>query len=167
MPMPLPQPLTDPTDTPAKPTVRAATATDLPLLVEFNAAMALETEAKTLITATLTAGVNAVLNDSALGFYRVALAPDGEVAGSLMVTFEWSDWRNAQFFWIQSVYVRPQYRRLGVFRALYHDVQQLARAQGACGIRLYAEVHNARAHRTYRELGMSDGHYAVFEEPLG
>lgn len=166
MPMPSLPPLLDLTVTPAEPMVRAALLADQPLLVDFNAAMALETEDKTLDLSTLAAGVAAVLANPALGFYRVALTPAGDIAGSLMVTFEWSDWRNAQFFWIQSVYVRPECRRLGVFRALYRDVQQLARAQGACGIRLYAEVHNQRAHRTYRELGMQDGHYAVFEEPL-
>jgi len=145
--------------------VRAAALEDAAILCAFNAAMALETEAKILDAEVLKRGVEAVLKDPSLGFYRIA-ERGGVTVGSLMVTFEWSDWRAAQFYWIQSVYVAPVARRSGVYSALYADVQTLALAQGACGIRLYAEVANERAHRTYRARGMQDGHYVVFEESL-
>jgi GNAT superfamily N-acetyltransferase len=146
-------------------TVRPAQPDDLPSLVEFNRAMAWETEALVLDLARLSAGVRAVLDDPANGHYLVAERA-GAAVGSLMVTFEWSDWRNARFWWIQSVYVAPDARRQGVYRALYAATRDAARDAGACGLRLYAEVHNTRAHETYRALGMRDGHYGVFEESL-
>ena len=145
-------------------TVRAARAGDADAIAAFNAAMALETEGKRLLPQVIAAGVRRLLAEPALGFYLVAEA-GGALAGCLMVTTEWSDWRNGRFWWIQSVYVPPQWRRRGVFRALYRHVQEAARAQpDVCGLRLYVERENAGAQATYRSLGMAQTHYLLFEQ---
>lgn len=146
-------------------TLRAALPTDLDRLVAWNAAMAWETEHKTLDPATLTRGVQGVFEQPQRGFYRVA-ERDGEAVGSLLVTREWSDWRCGDFWWIQSVYVVPEARRAGVFRALYADVQQRAAAAGAVGLRLYVETENRHAQATYEGLGMHRCHYFMYEMPL-
>ncbi len=151
---------------PATPRVRAATGADVDFLVEFNAAMALETEAKTLVPATLRAGVARVLADPARGFYLVAEIDD-VVAGCLMITYEWSDWRNGEWWWLQSVYVRPEYRRQCVFHALFDEIEQrVARTPDALGLRLYVERNNRRAQQTYASLGMYEDHYRVYHKPL-
>ena len=142
--------------------IRPATSRDLDRLVEWNAAMAAETEDKTLDRAVLAAGVDAVLDEPGRGFYLIA-ERDGEAVGSLLVTYEWSDWRNGDFFWIQSVYVTPEARRSGVFRALYAAVGQRAREAGAVGLRLYVEHENRRAQQTYEGLGMQRCHYHMYE----
>ena len=142
--------------------IRAATPADAAVIAGFNAAMALETEHKTLHAQTLRAGVErAIAQPRAARYFLADIA--GEVVGQLMVTFEWSDWRNADFWWIQSVYVHPDFRARGVFKYLYQHVEQLARQAGACGLRLYVERENTRAQEVYRRLGMTDSGYAVFE----
>ncbi len=128
--------------------------------------MAIETENKTLDPAVLGAGVQAVLDEPERGFYLIA-EREGEAVGSLLVTYEWSDWRNGDFFWIQSVYVSPDARRTGVFRALYAAVEQRARDAGAVGLRLYVEHENTRAQQTYEGLGMQRCHYHMYEIELG
>lgn len=143
--------------------IRPATLTDLAKLVEGNRAMARETEELDLDEATITAGLRAVLEGRVPGFYRV-LEEEGEVVAQLMITFEWSDWRNCMVWWIQSVYVWPKARRKGAFRQLYRAAVEEARASGAGGIRLYVDERNQRAQETYRNLGMNGGHYRVFEE---
>ena len=135
---------------------------DLPALVAFNRAMALETEGLRLAPATLRRGVRAVLRDPARGFYLVAERED-RVVGQLMVIREWSDWRNGDWFWLQSVYVEPGARRQGVFRALHAEAARRAARGGACGLRLYVERRNVRAQRTYRAFGMRETHYKLFE----
>jgi len=136
-------------------------------IVDNNAAMALETEDKVLDRERLTRGVMAVLADTAKGFYLVAEDDAGAVVGQLMVTFEWSDWRDGTFWWIQSVYVVPAARRSGVYRALYARVLSLAAADGGvCGVRLYVERENERAMATYRALGMQRAQYDMFEVDL-
>jgi len=143
--------------------IRPAIGTDADDIARFNAAMALETEHKALDPATLRAGVGAVLADPRHGFYLVAES-SGRAIGCLMVTVEWSDWRNGQWWWLQSVYVAPEQRRHGVFRALHAAVEQRARATaGVIGLRLYVERANATAQRTYAALGMSDAGYALYE----
>lgn len=143
-------------------TIRAAQIRHANTIAGFNAAMALETEDKVLDIARVRQGVSNLIINPARGFYRLACV-DEKIVGCLMITFEWSDWRNADIWWIQSVYVTPEARRTGIFSALYEHVKTEAREAGACGLRLYAENANHRAHKTYEALGMEGGHYAVFE----
>jgi len=144
--------------------IRPATAGDAEALVDFAAAMALETERKVLLRDVISTGVHHLLAHPGMGFYLIAES-DGEVAGSLMVTTEWSDWRNGNFWWVQSVYVRPQFRRRGVYRQLYEYLQKRAAEDPAvCGFRLYVERDNLRAQATYRAAGMEQTHYILFEE---
>lgn len=146
-------------------TIRRASPADEGVLVAFNAALAWETEHKRLRTDVLTAGVRAVFADPAKGFYTVALDEAGEVIGQMMVTFEWSDWRNGWFWWVQSVYVREDARRRGVFRELYREVERQASADPAViGLRLYVERDNSRARATYAALGMTETTYGMMEE---
>ena len=143
--------------------IRIATAADTASLVEFNQAMALETEGKTLDPQVLGRGVSAVFEDRARGFYVVAEA-DGRIVGGLMITYEWSDWRNAWFWWIQSVYIVPDARGRGVYRKLYEFVREQARQAGnVCGFRLYVEAENTNARSVYEKLGMEQSHYLVYE----
>jgi GNAT superfamily N-acetyltransferase len=143
--------------------VRPATDADLDTLVAGNLALAEETERVRLDRSTLSEGVKAVLERRAPGQYWAAEL-DGRVVGQLLITFEWSDWRNRMVWWIQSVYVWPEARRRGVFRALYDRVRQEARAAGAGGLRLYVDTTNAHAQRTYAALRMNGDHYRVFED---
>lgn len=144
-------------------TVRAATREDQPAIAAWNIAMAWETEAKRLDPATIARGVAAIFDESRRGFYLIAEA-EGSPVGCLMVTYEWSDWRCGDFWWIQSVYVAEHARRLGVFRALYAFVQEQARSAGAVGLRLYVETENELAQATYARLGMERCHYYMYEE---
>ena len=148
--------------------VRAGALADCELLVHFNAAMARETEGRELDRAGLGAGIHAVLSggpDGERGFYRVAVDGDRPV-GALLVTREWSDWRNAWFWWIQSVYVEPAARRRGVLAALYRAVEAEALERGVCGLRLYVEAANTGAQAAYRRLGMEDSSYRMMEVAL-
>ena len=143
--------------------IRDAIWSDRTTLACFNAAMARETEDRELDAELLQAGVDAVLRDAGKGFYLMA-ERDGESVGQLLITFEWSDWRNGVFWWIQSVYVHPENRRQGVFRSLYEDVLRRAeRAQNVCGLRLCVERGNAAAQAVYRRLGMGPTIYEMFE----
>ena len=144
-------------------TVRPATLADVDTLVDGNAAMALETEHLALDRDTLRRGVEAVLTGRAPGRFSVA-EHEGRVVGQLLVTYEWSDWRNRPVWWIQSVHVASEARRLGVFRALYADTRRAAREAGAGGLRLYVDTTNVRAQAVYAALGMNGGHYQVFED---
>lgn len=145
--------------------VRPAVLDDLDVVVRFNAAMALETEHLTLPQERLRQGVLSVLTDSSKGAYYMAEL-DGQVAGQLLLTYEWSDWRNGMFWWVQSVYVEPERRGAGVFRALYGHVEQAAhsRAGEVCGLRLYVERDNLRAQAVYERLGMRQTAYLLFED---
>jgi GNAT superfamily N-acetyltransferase len=141
-------------------TIRAATAVDIPFLVQCNAAMALETEHKTLDRKVLACGTQAVFDDPRRGFYLIA-EREAEPAGCLLVTYEWSDWRDGDWWWVQSVYVVPAHRRRGAFRTLYAEVERRARAAGAVGLRLYVERDNTRAQQTYASLGMEEESYKM------
>lgn len=145
--------------------VRAAAVSDTDTITSFNLAMARETEDKELDRAVLRAGVQAALEDRSKCLYFVAEV-DGQVAGQIMVTYEWSDWRNGNIWWIQSVYVASPFRRRGVFRALYEKVRSEAVAANAVAIRLYVERDNKVAQKTYENLGMSLSDYLVMEEGL-
>lgn len=143
--------------------VRPARREDAEFLVRGNAEMALETEHLSLDLDRLRDGVHALFDDPARGLYWIAEI-DGRRAGQMMITYEWSDWRNGNFWWIQSVYVLPQARNQGVFRSLYRHVEGLARRDTqVCGLRLYVEQDNRRAQATYEKCGMSPTVYRLFE----
>ena len=155
--------------------IREARATDAELIAQWAAAMAWETEHKRLDPGTVSMGVAAGIADPAKARYFIAMedAPlagretVGVPVGTLMCTREWSDWRNGDWWWIQSVYVAPEHRRRGVFAALYRHVEALARATpGVIGLRLYVERENLAAQRTYEALGMVDAGYAIREALL-
>jgi GNAT superfamily N-acetyltransferase len=148
------------------PIIRPATRVDIPHLVEWNVAMAAETEAKSLDRDVLACGVAAVFDDPRRGFYLVA-EEDHAAVGGLLVTFEWSDWRNGDFWWLQSVYVAPAARGRGVFHALFAEVEACARAAGAVGLRLYVELENARAQAVYAARGMRRCAYHMYEIGFG
>jgi GNAT superfamily N-acetyltransferase len=143
--------------------IRPAVAADLEFIVACNLALARETEDLGLHEAVLREGVRALLDRRAPGAYWIAEC-DGAAAGQLLVTYEWSDWRNRMIWWIQSVYVANEARCRGVFRALYAHVREEARRAGACGLRLYVDTSNRRAQQVYAALGMNGDHYRVFEE---
>lgn len=145
---------------------RLAIADDAGALFEFNQAMALETESRSLDPQTLKSGIDGVLNDRTHGFYVVA-DTGREIAGALLVTCEWSDWRNGWFWWIQSVYVRPAHRRRGIYRMLHGYVIDSARCAGdVVGVRLYVEKANFPAQRTYASMGMHETAYRMYEQML-
>jgi ribosomal protein S18 acetylase RimI-like enzyme len=147
--------------------IRRAGAADLDSVTAFNQAMALETEGKSLDSATLSDGVRSALENVGLGFYVLAEVA-GRVVGQLLITTEWSDWRNGYFWWIQSVYVDPGYRRQGVYRTLYDYVVSGARRAGDVrGIRLYVDRDNTIAKETYHTLGMTHSHYDMYEVEFG
>lgn len=144
--------------------IRVAQPADVRLLVKFNQLMAWETEQKQLDEDILTKGVSALIVDENKGFYLVAEQND-IVVGSLMVTTEWSDWRNGVFWWVQSVYITPDFRRQGIYAQLYAQVKILAAQQhNVCGFRLYVEKENLIAQKTYESLGMQPTHYLMYEE---
>lgn len=147
-------------------TIRTATSDDAETLARFNEAMAKETEDKTLDPATVRAGVQATFDNPARGFYLVAVRAE-RIVGALMITTEWSDWRNGVFWWIQSVYVRPNARQTGIYRTLHRAVRGRARAtEEVCGLRLYVERDNEAARETYEALGMAETEYRMYEEML-
>ena len=144
-------------------TIRPATPADTQTIAEFNCRLAEESEGKQLDLETVISGVSALFTSATLGRYYVA-ETDGKVVGQLLVTYEWSDWRNGLFWWIQSVYVTPAHRRSGVFSSLFRKVSNVARDDSSvCGLRLYVEKGNQRAHDTYVALGMSQAGYQVME----
>ena len=143
--------------------IRDAVPTDVDRIAAFNTAMALETENIQLEASTVLAGVRTVLERADLGRYYVAQSDD-EVCACLLITYEWSDWRNGLIWWIQSVYVASTARQQGIFTALYAHVKTAATSAGAVGLRLYVERDNSRAQRTYQALGMDETHYRLYEE---
>lgn len=146
--------------------IRPATLADLDVIIDFNRRLAEETEGKKLDPARLRRGVQAMLADPHKGVYFVA-AEQGQVVGQLGVTQEWSDWRNGFFWWIQSVYVRQDARRRGVFRSLFLHVAEAARrAADVIGIRLYVDEHNGKAQATYGRLGLVKTDYWLLEKEL-
>jgi GNAT superfamily N-acetyltransferase len=143
--------------------VRDATRADIEFLADCNMAMARESEQKLLEREVLMRGIVAVFDHPERGFYLVA-ERDGVSVASLLITHEWSDWRNGGWWWIQSVYVTPDARRVGVFSTMYREVEARAhRAEGVIGLRLYVEKENARAQATYAALGMEPAYYSLFQ----
>lgn len=148
--------------------IRSAGPQDLEMIVAFNAALARETENRELDQARLRRGVESVLQSDHRGFYLVAeweSSPPSGLVGQLLVTYEWSDWRNANFWWIQSVYVHPEWRRHGVYRRLHESVRTAARARAdVCGLRLYVDHRNAQAIAAYHQAGLTESTYLLFEQ---
>ncbi len=143
--------------------IRQGTTSDINRIAEFQQALAQESEGKTLDGDLLMKGIQKIFQDEDRGFYVMAESGD-QVVGGLMITYEWSDWRNANFWWIQSVYVDYQWRRHGVYRALHGYVHDIAQSrEDICGIRLYVERNNTVAQQTYNSLGMSQSHYHLYE----
>lgn len=144
--------------------IREANSEDADVLADFNIQMALETEQKTLDPGLIQKGVIRLFEEPDLGFYTV-VEVDGEIVGALMITTEWSDWRNGLFWWIQSVYILPEFRRQGMFASLYKHIRDRARQDPAiCGLRLYVEKENTRAQQTYLKVGMQETDYRLYEE---
>ena len=143
--------------------IRSASQADAATIARFNALLAAETEQITLDPDRLHKGVEALLRDSSKGFYVLA-KQDNAVVGQLMITYEWSDWRNGVFWWIQSVYVEKTARGTGVFKALFEYIHTLATSRpDVCGLRLYVEKKNTRAKLTYERLAMHSSHYEMYE----
>ncbi|MGB8490895.1 MAG: GNAT family N-acetyltransferase [Bacteroidales bacterium] len=142
--------------------IRKALQSDAPYIIDFQLRMALETENLKLVPEIVTEGVNAIFSDPSRGQYYVAGA-EGRVVASLLITYEWSDWRNRNVWWIQSVFVIPEYRRQGIFRKMYEFIRDQAEKHDVAGLRLYVETGNTRARKTYEALGMSSEHYSFYE----
>lgn len=147
-------------------TITQGKASDIDTIVRFQADMAMESEGTVLDKDTLTNGVTATINDEQRGIYLVARA-EGKPIGSLMLTREWSDWNNQWYWWIQSVYVMPEYRKKGVYKAMYATLKDMAQENGISQIRLYADRTNLSAQQVYQRLGMRESHYLMFEETIG
>lgn len=146
--------------------IQKARKTDAQAIARFQLEMALESEGLVLDEATVASGVSAALEDPAKGLYFVARGENDTVIGSLFLTKEWSDWHNSEYWWIQSVYVRPEYRRIGVFSSLYSYVQKTALSESVTSLRLYVDRDNRNAQQCYHSLGMDECHYLMYEETL-
>jgi ribosomal protein S18 acetylase RimI-like enzyme len=142
--------------------IRKAKLSDASSIIDFQLRMAQETENLELIPEIVTKGVDAVFHDQSKGQYFVAES-GGKVVASLLITYEWSDWRNCNVWWFQSVFVMPEFRRKGIFRKMYNYIKTLAEEQDIAGLRLYVETSNSRAQKTYEALGMNSEHYAFYE----
>jgi ribosomal protein S18 acetylase RimI-like enzyme len=142
--------------------IRKANPSDADIIIDFQQKMAWETEQMTLAPDIVKKGVNAVFEDLSRGQYWVAENETG-IAASLLITYEWSDWRNSNVWWFQSVYVLPEFRRTGIFRSMFHHIKSEGEKAGIAGLRLYVETNNARAQKTYEALGMESLHYRMFE----
>jgi ribosomal protein S18 acetylase RimI-like enzyme len=142
--------------------IRKAIPADAPAIIDFQQKMAWETERMTLVNEIVFKGVEKIFKDPSRGEYYVAEA-DGKVIASLLITYEWSDWRNSNVWWLQSVYVHPGFRRLGIFRAMYAFINNEADKQNIAGLRLYVETNNSVAQKTYESLGMKSDHYRMYE----
>ena len=138
---------------------------DIDTIVQFQADMAMESEGCVLNKEKVTKGVTAAMLDDSKGIYWVAKY-EGRTIGSLMITREWSDWNNEWYWWIQSVYVTPEYRKQGVYKAMYQKVKDAAKENNVSQIRLYADKTNLSAQKAYQSLGMHKSHYLMFEEDL-
>ena len=147
-------------------TITRGKVSDIDAIVRFQADMAMESEGTILDMDRLTLGVTSAINDEQKGTYLVARANDTPI-GSLMVTREWSDWNNMWYWWIQSVYVMPEYRKKGVYKAMYATLKDMAQENGVSQIRLYADRTNLSAQQVYQRLGMRESHYLMFEETIG
>jgi GNAT superfamily N-acetyltransferase len=142
--------------------IRKATIEDATSIIDFQQKMAWETEHMTLSKKIISNGVTAVFENSNRGQYWVAEDDDAVVA-SLLITYEWSDWRNTNVWWFQSVYVLLGYRRQGIFRSMYKHIRKESERENVAGLRLYVETNNSTAQKTYEALGMQSEHYTMYE----
>jgi ribosomal protein S18 acetylase RimI-like enzyme len=142
--------------------IRKPIPEDAPAIIDFQKKMAWETEQLELAPEKVNNGVSRVFSEPAKGQYWIA-EDAGKVIASLLITYEWSDWRNADVWWIQSVYVLPENRRQGIFRKMYSGIKEDAEKQGIAGLRLYVETNNIPAQKTYESLGMQCEHYRMYE----
>ncbi|MFP4488891.1 MAG: GNAT family N-acetyltransferase [Bacteroidales bacterium] len=142
--------------------IREARIIDAEKIIAFQKSMAMETEDMSLDTDTVNHGVHAVFADPHKGSYYVA-EYKGEVIGSLLITYEWSDWRNSFVWWLQSVYILPEHRRKGIFKEMYLHVKETALQNNVSGLRLYVEQENIKAQKTYEAMGMKSDHYRMYE----
>lgn len=144
--------------------IRKAKVSELEIIAQFQIAMAKETESLDLDIDTLRLGIESIFKNPEKGCYFFAVKDDN-IAGSLMITYEWSDWRNREIWWIQSVFVDKKFRQKGVYTALYnHILQLIEKDPNVGGVRLYVDNRNSRAQKVYTNLGMDGGHYSVFEQ---
>ena len=146
--------------------VEKGTEADAGKIAEFQIDMALESEGAILDRDKILNGVRAGLSDPAKGTYYIVRTESGETAGSLLVTKEWSDWNNCWYWWIQSVFVKPEYRRQGAFTYLYETVRAFAKQEGSTCLRLYVDRSNRKAQKCYKKQGMDECHYLMYEEDL-
>ena len=146
--------------------VEKGAVADAATIAGFQIDMALETEGKILDRDLILKGVSAGLSDPGKGTYFLVRTEQGETAGSLFLTKEWSDWNNCWYWWIQSVFIRPEYRRQGAFTYLYETVRAYAREEGSTCLRLYVDRGNRSAQKCYRKQGMDECHYLMYEETL-
>jgi ribosomal protein S18 acetylase RimI-like enzyme len=144
-------------------TIRKSIASDIPILVDFQQKLALETESVSLDPQILKKGMQALFDDPSKGFYNV-VEESGIVIGCHMVTYEWSDWRNGIVLWLQSVYVTESYRKKGIFKMMYDNILRIISEDASLiGLRLYVDKTNERAMKVYQSLGMNGDHYTVYE----
>lgn len=146
-------------------TIAKGQVADIEAIAKFQVDMAMESEGTLLDSETVTKGVAAAINDENRGCYYVARV-DGKAVGSLMLTREWSDWNNGWYWWIQSVYVAPEYRRQGIYKSMYHTVCADAKQQNVAQVRLYVDKTNTRGQKVYASLGMQESHYLIYETCL-
>jgi GNAT superfamily N-acetyltransferase len=143
-------------------TIRKAQPDDVSVIIDFQQKMAWETEQLTLVPEKINNGVKAVFDNPVKGQYWIA-QKDNIVIASLLITYEWSDWRNTDVWWFQSVYVLPEFRRTGIFRKMYSHIRNESEKLGVAGLRLYVETNNIPAQKTYESLGMQSEHYKMYE----
>lgn len=139
--------------------------TDIETIVQFQIAMAMESEGTALDREKVRKGVTSAMKDDSKGTYFVARR-HGQAIGSMMLTLEWSDWNNGWYWWIQGVYVMPEHRQAGVFKAMYTYLKEAAKEQGIPEIRLYVDKTNIKAQNAYHKLGMQESHYMIFEDHI-
>ena len=146
-------------------TITKGQTEDIEAIAGFQVDMAMESEGTLLDKETVTKGVTAAMNDENKGCYYVARV-EGKAVGSLMLTREWSDWNNGWYWWIQSVYVAPDYRRRGIYKSMYNAVCEDAKQQNIAQVRLYVDKTNTRGQKVYQSLGMTESHYLIYETSL-
>ncbi|PAX54100.1 GNAT family N-acetyltransferase [Brunnivagina elsteri] len=145
--------------------IRKAELEDLSTIVSFNQSLAMEVRGEKLESEIITSGVEAVLKDSNRGFYTL-VEIESKIIAIALITFEWSDWRNAWFWWLQDVYVEPSYRQQGIFRSLYMHLKQQAQLAQVSGLRLYVYKGNTKAQEVYQRIGMNPSNSLIFEDFL-